>query len=66
LLEKFEVRNRASLLLHMANLPSAGMAFGKEAPLQLPPRKNGRATQDLQNEARKQRPLDPLERRSGA
>jgi DNA-binding CsgD family transcriptional regulator len=66
LLEKFEVRNRASLLLHMANLPSAGMAFGKEAPLQLPSRKNGRATQKLQDEARKQRPLDPLERRSGA
>jgi DNA-binding CsgD family transcriptional regulator len=62
LLEKFEVRNRASLLLHMANLPSAGMA----SPLQLPSRKNGPAAQDLQNEARKQRPLDPLERRSGA
>jgi len=53
LLDKFEVRNRASLLLHMANLPSAGMASGKEAPLQLPSRKNGHAAQDLQNEPRK-------------
>lgn len=66
LLDKFEVRNRSSLLLHMANLPSSGAASGKEAPLQLPSRKNGHAAEDLQNESRKQRPLDPLERRSGA
>ncbi len=66
LLGKFEVRNRAGLLLHAANLPPATMAFGKEAPLQLPSGKNGRAAQDLQNEPKKQRPLDPLERRSGA
>jgi DNA-binding CsgD family transcriptional regulator len=66
LLDKFEVRNRSSLLLHMANLPSAGMASAKDAPLQLPSRKNGRAVPALQDEPRKQRPLDPLERRSGA
>jgi len=55
LLEKFEVRNRASLLLHTANLPSIGLSSEKEAPLQLPSRKNGRAVPALQDEPRKQR-----------
>lgn len=66
LLEKFEVRNRSSLLLHMANLPWAGTASGREAPLRLHSGKNGHAVPALQDEPRKQRPLDPLERRSGA
>lgn len=66
LLEKFEVRNRASLLLQTANLPSARMASGKEASLQLPSRKNGHAAPNLRHEPRKQRLLHPLERRSGA
>jgi DNA-binding CsgD family transcriptional regulator len=62
MLEKFEVRNRAGLLLHAVNLPSAAVA----SPLQLPSRKNARASPALPDESRKQRPLDPLERRSGA
>ncbi len=66
LLEKFEVRNRTCLLLRTANLPSIGLSSEKGAPLQLPSRRNGHDAPSPQNKPRKQRLLDPLERRSEA
>lgn len=66
LLEKFEVRNRGSLILQGANLHPAGMDSERKPPLQIPSNHNGRLSQALDNERRKQRLPGPLERRSGA